>query len=771
MVLCCQYVFSQQTFLLVGRVVGEDNVPIPNAIIQFDNLVISSRDRGVFEIECSGSLALKISAIGYENLEETIDVKSDVNMDFLLKKISHDLAQVVIEEEGSKYESSKTINQINTIEIKLIPSASGVSDIFSTLKTNPGVQSNTEGQKGLIIRGGNYDQSTTYVDGVPVVGSSHLFGLLSMFQTDCIEEVNLYNGYKPVKYGGTLGPAIEINLREEFSQEVKNSGSIKSSFLSTQVQTVLSDKNTFVQLGLRNSNLFLIQGLIDNSVNTNDSKVLTPVYSFDDVSFKVSRLFKNQKLQFLHLKSFDGVDYDIDFVWEERRYFNQMSWVNEATALNWNYYSPGGATIFAEFMVNTYNSDFYTYNRIPFYDSELGEKIWRNSISEFDNTIDNLKSTLSLENKYSKGRLLQVGLQYKNTTVTPSSYEFWEDDPILEDQIFTGNRDVVTYTGFAEFSGDLFANSSFIWGCRANIFNYDGVSEVHINPRFLFKTQMTSRFGFNFYSLMSSQDVHLVTLNSFGFIPELWLAPNEALPVERSWISGLKFNYIVENTTVFLDAYLRGMSGLLEFSENVDFNETTSEIVDHRISGGGQGAVVGLEFSLKSSINKFKYNLSYAYGRSSRLFDDLNGGMTFPFAFDIRHDGCLVLGYDISEKLSVSTLYTYSTGRMLNISNELVPIGFTTPLGGAYSQWVVYNQPLNRNGYRLGDIHRLDFNISWRKNVHYGRYHVQLGAYNVTNHVNPNSAILTYNEDGSQTIEEVGLIPILPNLTISLEWN
>ena len=221
MVLCCQYVFAQQTFSLVGRVVGENNVPIPNAIVQYDNSFISSGVRGVFEIECSGILALKISAIGYENLEDTIDLKSDVERDFLLKKISHDIGQVVIEEEGSKYESSKNTNQVKTIEIKQIPSASGVSDIFSTLKTNPGVQSNTEGQKGLIIRGGNYDQSTTYVDGVPVVGSSHLFGLLSMFQTDCIEEVNLYNGYKPVKYGGTLGPAIEINLREEFSQEGK----------------------------------------------------------------------------------------------------------------------------------------------------------------------------------------------------------------------------------------------------------------------------------------------------------------------------------------------------------------------------------------------------------------------------------------------------------------------------------------------------------------------------------------------------------------------
>ena len=138
---------------------------------------------------------------------------------YLLNEVSHEIGQVVIEEEGRRYENTKSLNKIETSEIKLIPSAAGVSDIYSTLKTQPGVQSNNEGQKGLVIRGGNYDQSTTYVDGVPVVGSSHLFGLLSMFQTDCIENVKLFNGYKPVKYGATLGPAIEINLKEKFSPE------------------------------------------------------------------------------------------------------------------------------------------------------------------------------------------------------------------------------------------------------------------------------------------------------------------------------------------------------------------------------------------------------------------------------------------------------------------------------------------------------------------------------------------------------------------------
>ena len=414
LVFCYQGLLSQITYTFTGKVIGEDYMPIPNAVIQYNNSVISSGKNGVFHIEYADSLNLKISAIGFNNHEEFFYLTSNVERIFVLPKISHDLGQVVIEEEGSKYENSKTINQISTLEINQIPSAAGVSDIFSTLKTQPGVQSNTEGQKGLIIRGGNYDQSTTYVDGVPIVGSSHLFGLLSMFQTDCIEEVNLYNGYKPLKYGGTLGSAIEINLSEEFSKEGINSGSIKSSFISTQVQTIFSDQNTFVQLGLRNSNLFLIQGLIDAaSQSKNPNKIVSPVYSFNDASLKVSRLFNNHKFGLLYLKSYDGVDYDISFLSEERRYSNKMDWHNEAIAFKWHYFTDNDVIIYADIMATRYNSGLYSNNRIHFWDVDQGNRIWRNSVTDFDNTIDNIISTVMLDKTFGNERLIQFGFQYK----------------------------------------------------------------------------------------------------------------------------------------------------------------------------------------------------------------------------------------------------------------------------------------------------------------------------------------------------------------------
>ena len=388
--------YSQSNYSVTGKVLNNANEGIYHAIIQYDSNSAFTDEKGEFGIQYNGNLILKISAIGFEDLVDTLHVNQDMDVVYLLNEVSHEIGQVVIEEEARRHENTKSLNKIETSEIKLIPSAAGVSDIYSTLKTQPGVQSNTEGQKGLVIRGGNYDQSTTYVDGVPVVGSSHLFGLLSMFQTDCIENVKLFNGYKPVKYGATLGPAIEINLKEEFSPEKVSEGSVMSSFLSTQVQSKVSNENSFFQFGLRNSNLFLIQDLINQAVNNNEARIITPVYSFSDVSFKASYLLNNHKFQFLYLKSSDGVDYNIDFVGEERIYLNTMSWNNDAASVNWSYYAEGGATFNAELVSNTYNSLLYSNHRITYFDTELNDQIWRNSLSEFDNTIDNLKSTITV---------------------------------------------------------------------------------------------------------------------------------------------------------------------------------------------------------------------------------------------------------------------------------------------------------------------------------------------------------------------------------------
>jgi len=767
--LICLAGYAQESFNLSGQVIDSESNNIPNATIQYGNLFFASDNHGAFELSHQGELIIKISAVGFETIIDTLLINSDAEVLFQLQKTIQDIDEVTIE--GKRQENSTILNKIKIQEIKQTPSITGTPDLYSSIKTKPGVQSNTEGQKGLIIRGGSYDQSTTYVDGVPVVGSSHLFGLLSMFQTDCIDNVNLYNGYKPLKFGTSLGPAIEINLKEEYSKHQSNSGSLSSSVISSHIQTIVSNKNFFMQIGLRNSNLFLIQDLIDNTINTKESRVISPEYKFQDVTLKTSYLFKNQKLQFLHLRSSDQIRYDIAFTNNERKYLNSMSWKNYASSINWRCYTENSTTLYASLIHTKYNTNLNSKNTIPFWDSDNSESIWRNSVSEFDNVIETVKFTFSADKPFSNSVNLNYGIQHKRSVVTPNSQEFWEDESQNNDVAFAGNRIVNNSSFFLEISNQISSNASCQLGFRTNMFKYGDQTELHFNPRFVYRHSIQDRLGFNVYSIRSSQDIHLITLNSFGFIPELWIAPNESMPTQRSWLTGLKVDYSFESTNFYLDFYLRGMSNLLEFKEDIDFNNSTTSIVQESIVNEGQGAVLGLEFSMKSSFEKLNYDVSYSFGKSSRLFKNLNQGNVYPFAFDIRHDASIILAYKFNNRISISALYTFSTGRALNINDQVVPIGFTTPLGYTNTQWVSYNQPQNRNSYRLGNVSRLDWNISWNKNVNFGLFQIQLGVYNTLNNLNPYSAIITNEENGNQLIEEIGLIPLMPNLNISFSWD
>jgi hypothetical protein len=78
-------------------------------------------------------------------------------------------------------------------EAKLLPALFGEVDILKTLQLKPGVQNGGEGTSGLFVRGGSQDQNLVMVDNALVYNPNHLFGLFSVFNSDAVQSVDLYN--------------------------------------------------------------------------------------------------------------------------------------------------------------------------------------------------------------------------------------------------------------------------------------------------------------------------------------------------------------------------------------------------------------------------------------------------------------------------------------------------------------------------------------------------------------------------------------------------
>ena len=110
--------------------------------------------------------------------------------------------------------------------LKNIPSAFGESDIMKIVLSLPGVTTVGEASSGYNVRGGATDQNLILFNGGTVFNPSHLFGLFTSFNSDAIEDVELFKSSIPVEYGGRISSVLKVVSREANMRKLTGSASI-----------------------------------------------------------------------------------------------------------------------------------------------------------------------------------------------------------------------------------------------------------------------------------------------------------------------------------------------------------------------------------------------------------------------------------------------------------------------------------------------------------------------------------------------------------------
>lgn len=98
--------------------------------------------------------------------------------------------------------------------LKNIPSAFGESDIMKIALTLPGVTTVGEASSGINVRGGATDQNLILFNGGTVYNPSHLFGLFTSFNSDMVEDVELFKASVPAQYGGRISSVMTVTSKE-----------------------------------------------------------------------------------------------------------------------------------------------------------------------------------------------------------------------------------------------------------------------------------------------------------------------------------------------------------------------------------------------------------------------------------------------------------------------------------------------------------------------------------------------------------------------------
>jgi len=152
-----------------------------------------------------------------------------------------------------------------------------------------------------------------------------------------------------------------------------------------------------------------------------------------------------------------------------------------------------------------------------------------------------------------------------------------------------------------------------------------------------------------------------------------------------------------------LEIYYKTIGNMPDFKGGANLvmnRRVEEEMVDVK------GKAYGAELTIRKTEGKLRYFIGYTYSRtfirstSSLREEIINSGKWFPANYDKPHDLIASFNYFISRRYSLSSSYTYSTGR---------PITFPVATYVLYDNTMIHYS--DRNEYRIPDYSRLDFSF------------------------------------------------------------
>jgi hypothetical protein len=601
--------------------------------------------------------------------------------------------------------------KINITSFKLLPTSMGESDIIKSVLLLPGVQSVGEGSSGFNVRGGSADQNLILLYGAPIYNSSHFFGFFSAVNSDIIKDVTLYKGGIPSRYGGRISSVLDIGAKEGNKKEFEGNAGISPITTHISVEgPIIKDTLTY-DFSARTTYSNWILGLIKDP-SLHNSKA-----SFYDLNGKVTYDFnKNNKIDLSGYTSHDAFRFHSDTTY---RYNNNIF------ALKWRHFF--NSRLFSSVSVN--NSS---------YDYEVSSQYSQTEAFVLAHKINS--TGFKADFNWFLGRNeINFGIDLTRYSINPGSYKpyndsslvaprsiqrqrAWEgalyidDKFLLTDQLsfnlgmrmssylILGPQTVMIYN--PDFSKSISTITDTLNFKSGKVVNKYAGPEFRVSLNYRISDKSSVKINYN----RTRQYLHLLS-NSTSISPtDTWkLSDYYIKPEIGDQVAAGIYEVFNNSFEASAEIYYKGIQNMIDFKGGTDF------IMDQNIEKdivNVKGKAYGLELVLKRTEGKLRYSIGYTYSRTfvksiSNFSEELiNSGRWFPANFDKPNDLVITLNYIFSRRFSLSSNYTWSTGR---------------PITYPVATYNIYNDVLidysDRNKYRIPDYSRLDLSFTVNGNL------------------------------------------------------
>lgn len=595
---------------------------------------------------------------------------------------------------------------LNPASLHTLPSLAGDVDLLKILELTPSVRTSGDGNSNIYIRGGDAGQNLILYNGIPCYTPGHALGVFPLFNSHHISSLQLIKNGVHSAYGNHLSAVIDVESKSTIPRKFNATGNV--GLLASQLTlSIPITKKWGVYASGRVSYISLFLEPLIRSLSSNDSTDMS--YDYWDTNLTlIGQLNRKNKLQIDVLMGQDKVKLDD----EESLIDGFLKWRNRAVSAQLNTRLTNN-TVFNQTLYGTfYENKLFTEQGQMYIDlnSRITNWGYRNKITRYRDRMS-----------------VSGGLNYERPEVKPHRLRMVNLDvpssPLREQE-----QSAHSLSLFASTEGYITDRLQYMAGLRYNWFwtqlNTTKQKQLYHNMdvRLQLQYQLThSTYIKGAYS-HNNQYINKLSPSSIGLPTDFWVLSNPAIRPQlgNNYSLGTYTSFDGGNYEVSLEAYYRNMNGLTEFDYNFTENDDTSYLEKIKF---GKGDAYGVELMLKKNFGKLTGWFSYAWGKTNRRFDEIDGGAKFPARFDRRHDVSLFLNYEFSKKWNLSLNQVFATGNT-----------YTQPT----SWYVINDMPVKEytkyNNARLPNYIRTDWNLSYSISKNHT---ISLSCYNAMGRKNP----------------------------------
>jgi len=703
-----------------GKVIsGRDNSPVIGALIRVPNTnlgAVTDRD-GQYTLELpTGILNLNVSSVGFEDVVLPVKLVNSGTLDIQMPEQSIKIKEVIISAKRANHNVSS--NQMSLIEldkkqIKQLPSLYGTKDVLKSMTMVAGVKSVGEFGSDINVRGGGGDQNLYLIDGAPVFNTAHIFGLISVLNSDVINGVSLYKGDIPAKFGERISSVMDIEVKKDIPKTYHCYGGIGLIDSRIAIEApIVAEKLSLLVSGRTTYSDWLLKSMPDLSLHNSSAR-------FYDGSATLSwNIDKNNKFSIFAYTSNDYF-----------KYVNELSYSygNKLASAQWRH--TYGSSLFSvlSYSVSDYRVSKYeigkTYEKsetrsgLQYHSAKLNF-----SYTKFkDHTIDfGLQSIFYFldpgEISPSDTASLVANKRLKSEKANESAlyisdkYDVTDKISInaglrLSQYSYLGASTIYNYRA-GQTRASYSVIDSTVYGQNAIVSSFTGL-EPRVSVKYLIDETQSVKMNYN----RNFQYISLISYTSVFTPDDRWkLSDPYQKPTQCDQIALGYFKNLRKNTIeTSVEVYYKKLKNLIEYKNGADL--VMNPTIERELMSA-EGANYGAELSMKANLGRLDCWVGYTWSRSMRqttsanTLEQVNQNSQYPSSYDKPHELNLFLNYHFTRRCRVAATFNYSTGRAITLPELKYKLG---------NDWVVYYS--DRNKYRLPDYHRLDLSISFDESL------------------------------------------------------